>query len=123
MDPGSVMREVLALNTPPSGKFLTMKRSPVSSLVQQSPKGLNVLTLSTVWPKRFQIGSYRRWTWRKTLVPRRKLMWGIIGAVLLLMWLLGFFAFHVTVGFIHILLVLAVISILYHLVAGRSATA
>jgi hypothetical protein len=54
---------------------------------------------------------------------RRKTMFGIIGAVLLLMWLLGFFAFHVTVGFIHILLVLAVISILYHLVAGRSATA
>ncbi len=50
-------------------------------------------------------------------------MFGIIGAVLLLMWLLGFFAFHVTAGFIHILLVLAVISILYHLVAGRSATA
>jgi Family of unknown function (DUF5670) len=50
------------------------------------------------------------------------LMWGIIGAVLLLMWLLGFFAFHVTVGFVHILLVLAVISILYHFVAGRSAT-
>ena len=48
-------------------------------------------------------------------------MYGIIGAVLLLMWLLGFFAFHVTVGFIHILLVLAVISILYHFVAGRSA--
>jgi hypothetical protein len=49
-------------------------------------------------------------------------MWGIIGAVLLLMWLLGFVAFHVTVGFVHILLVLAVISILYHFVAGRSAT-
>ena len=49
-------------------------------------------------------------------------MWGIIGVVLLLMWLLGFFAFHVTVGFVHILLVLAVISVLYHFVAGRSAT-
>jgi hypothetical protein len=50
-------------------------------------------------------------------------MWGIIGAVLLLMWLLGFFAFHVSVGFIHILLVLAIICILYHFLAGRSATA
>jgi hypothetical protein len=47
-------------------------------------------------------------------------MFGIIALVLLVMWLLGFFAFHVTVGFIHILLVLAVISILYHLLAGRS---
>jgi hypothetical protein len=50
-------------------------------------------------------------------------MFAIIGAVLLLMWLLGFFAFHVSVGFIHILLVLAVISIIYHFVAGRPATA
>jgi Family of unknown function (DUF5670) len=50
-------------------------------------------------------------------------MFGIIGAVLLLMWLLGFFAFHVSVGFIHILLVLAIISIIYHFVAGRPATA
>jgi hypothetical protein len=47
-------------------------------------------------------------------------MFGIIALVLLVMWLLGFFAFHVTEGFIHILLVLAVISILYHLLAGRS---
>jgi len=70
--------------------------------------------------------SYRHGTWRKNQRNSRaeeKTMFGIIGAVLLLMWLLGFFAFHVTVGFIHILLVLAVISILYHLVAGRSATA
>jgi hypothetical protein len=50
-------------------------------------------------------------------------MFGIIGGVLLLMWLLGFFAFHVTVGFIHILLVLAVISIIYHFMAGRTAAA
>jgi hypothetical protein len=50
-------------------------------------------------------------------------MFGIIGIVLLLMWLAGFFAFHVTAGFIHILLVLAIISIVYHFFAGRSATA
>ena len=50
-------------------------------------------------------------------------MFGIIGLLLLFLWLGGFFAFHVTAGFIHILLVLAVISILYHFLAGRSATA
>jgi hypothetical protein len=49
-------------------------------------------------------------------------MFAIIGVVLLLMWLGGFFAFHVTAGFIHILLVLALISIVYHFFAGRSAT-
>jgi hypothetical protein len=50
-------------------------------------------------------------------------MFGIIALVLLVLWLLGFFAFHVTAGFIHVLLVLAVISVLYHLLAGRSAAA
>lgn len=50
-------------------------------------------------------------------------MFAIIGLVLLLLWLGGFFAFHVTVGFIHILLVLALISIVYHFLAGRSSTA
>jgi hypothetical protein len=50
-------------------------------------------------------------------------MFAIIGLVLLVMWLAGFFAFHVTAGFIHILLLLALISIVYHFFAGRSTTA
>jgi hypothetical protein len=50
-------------------------------------------------------------------------MFGIIRIVFLLLWLGGFFAFHVTTGFIHILLVLAIISVIYHFVAGRGATA
>jgi hypothetical protein len=41
--------------------------------------------------------------------------------VLLVMWLLGFFAFHVASGLIHILLIVAVISLLMHLFRGRSA--
>ena len=45
----------------------------------------------------------------------------IIGAVLLVLWLLGFTTFHVTSGFIHILLVLAVISVLLHFFRGRAA--
>jgi Family of unknown function (DUF5670) len=36
-------------------------------------------------------------------------MLAAIGAVLLVLWLLGFLAFHVTTGAIHILLVLAII--------------
>lgn len=50
-------------------------------------------------------------------------MLAIIGVVLLLMWILGFAAFHVTTGFIHILLVLAVISVLFHFLRGRSSVA
>ena len=46
-------------------------------------------------------------------------MLAIIAGVLLVLWLLGFTAFHVTSGFIHIL-VLAVISILFHFFRGRA---
>jgi len=48
-------------------------------------------------------------------------MLGIIAAVLIVLWLLGFLAFHVTAGFIHILLVLAAIMFVLHLFRGRSA--
>ena len=43
----------------------------------------------------------------------------IIAVVLFIAWLLGYFAFHVTSGFIHILLVIAVISIILQLVRGN----
>ena len=46
-----------------------------------------------------------------------------IGIVLILLWLGGFVMFH-TAGFlIHILLVLAVISIMFHFLRGNSRTA
>ncbi len=48
-------------------------------------------------------------------------MLGIIAAVLVVMWLLGFFAFHIAGGLIHILLVIAVIMIVLHFVTGRRA--
>ncbi len=42
-------------------------------------------------------------------------------AVLLVMWLLGFFAFHVAGGLIHLLLIVALISLVLHFFRGRSA--
>ena len=48
-------------------------------------------------------------------------MFLIIFFVLLVLWLLGFVAFHVAGGLIHILLVHAVISIIAHLFMGRRA--
>ena len=48
-------------------------------------------------------------------------MLAAIGVVLLILWLLGFLAFHVTVGFIHILLVLGIIMIIIHFVRGSRA--
>lgn len=42
-----------------------------------------------------------------------------IAIVLLVLWALGFFAFHVAGGLIHALLVIALIVIVYRLVTGR----
>ena len=40
--------------------------------------------------------------------------------ILLVMWLLGFAAFHVAGGLIHLLLIVAVVSLVLHLFRGRS---
>jgi hypothetical protein len=39
-------------------------------------------------------------------------------AILLILWLLGFIAFHVAGALIHLLLILAVISLVLHFVRG-----
>jgi hypothetical protein len=46
------------------------------------------------------------------------LLWAV-AVVFFVLWLLGFAAFHVTSGFIHILLVLALITVVFQLVSGR----
>jgi hypothetical protein len=45
----------------------------------------------------------------------------LLAVILFIAWILGFVAFHVTVGLIHLLLVLAVIALVWHLVTGRRA--
>ncbi len=40
--------------------------------------------------------------------------------VLLVLWLMGFFAFHVAGGLIHLLLIVALIALIVHLFRGRS---
>ena len=50
-------------------------------------------------------------------------MLGIIAAVLIVLWLLGFFAFHVTSALIHAVLVVGLVLLVIHLVTGRSALA
>jgi hypothetical protein len=42
-----------------------------------------------------------------------------IALVLFILWALGFFAFHVAGGLIHLVLVIAVIVIIIHLIQGR----
>ena len=48
-------------------------------------------------------------------------MWLTLAAILVVLWLLGFVAFHVAGGLIHILLIIAVIAIIVHFVRGRGA--
>lgn len=43
----------------------------------------------------------------------------IIAVILIIGWLLGMFAFHVAGGFIHVLLVIAIILFLVKLLGGR----
>ena len=49
-------------------------------------------------------------------------MLATIGVILLIAWLLGFLAFNVASGLIHILLVVAVVAIVMHFVRGRGTT-
>jgi len=46
-------------------------------------------------------------------------MFWTIAIVLLVLWALGFFAFHIGGGLIHILIVIALIVIIWRLVTGR----
>jgi uncharacterized protein DUF5670 len=48
-------------------------------------------------------------------------MLALLAAVLVVLWLLGFFAFKVASGLIHILLVVALIVVVLHFVRGRAA--
>ena len=44
-----------------------------------------------------------------------------LAALLVILWALGFLAFHVGGGIIHLLLVIAVIVIIYNFIRGRGA--
>ena len=48
-------------------------------------------------------------------------MFLILFIVLLLAWVLGFLAFHVAGGLIHLLLIVAIISLIVHFMRGRGA--
>jgi hypothetical protein len=50
-------------------------------------------------------------------------MLAALAAVLIVLWLLGFLAFHVSSGLIHVLLIIGIVMFLLHFFRGRSATA
>ena len=47
-------------------------------------------------------------------------MLGLIAAVLIVLWLLGFLAFHVSAALIHVLLVVGLILLVLHFVRGKA---
>ncbi len=49
-------------------------------------------------------------------------MLGIIAAVLIIAWLLGFFVLHVSSFLIHILLIVGIIMIVMHFLRGRGSS-
>src|SRR4030095_4488502 len=61
--------------------------------------------------------------WITRTVAKGSSMLAIIAAVLVVLWLLGFLAFHVSSGFIHLLLILAVLSVIAHFFRGRTSPA
>jgi hypothetical protein len=50
-------------------------------------------------------------------------MFATIAAVLIVLWLLGLLAFHVSSGLLHILLVVGIVMLLLHFFRGKAATA
>jgi hypothetical protein len=50
-------------------------------------------------------------------------MLGLIAAVLIILWLLGFLAFHVSAGLIHLLLIVGIVLLVVHFLSGSSRTA
>ena len=50
-------------------------------------------------------------------------MLGIIAAVLIVLWLLGFLAFHVTTAFIHVALIVGIILLVMHFLRRTTARA
>jgi hypothetical protein len=49
-------------------------------------------------------------------------MFGIIAAVLIVLWLLGFFAFHVTTAFVHVALIVGLILLVLHFMRRGTAS-
>lgn len=49
-------------------------------------------------------------------------MLGIIAALLIVLWLLGFLAFHVSSSIIHVLLLIGIAILLAHIFRRRAAT-
>jgi Family of unknown function (DUF5670) len=83
-------------------------------LTSQAPNNLRIVSIETR-------SRSRALTVRRSPDGGNRMFLGL-GVLLLLLWLGGFFVFHVTAFFIHILLILAVVSIIFHFMRGVAST-
>jgi hypothetical protein len=49
-------------------------------------------------------------------------MLALIATLLIILWLLGFFAFHISAGIVHVLLIIGIVMLALHFLRGRAAT-
>jgi hypothetical protein len=61
--------------------------------------------------------------WLQSAIEGVENMLGMLAAILIVLWLLGFFAFHVTTGLIHIILVVGIVLLAIHFLRGSSSMA
>ena len=66
-------------------------------------------------------GGVQRPSWLK--LSKGDPMFLTVAIVLAVLWALGFFAFHAIGGLIHLLLIVALISVVFHFVRGSNARA
>jgi hypothetical protein len=60
---------------------------------------------------------------RNNRFERGEQMLAMLAAILIALWLLGFMAFHITTGFIHIVLVVGLVMLVLHFLRGGRAAA
>lgn len=116
-----MLREIEARRTPTrsslsTGELRSQRKAKVFTTVQKSDLSLAKVVTLRCFRLRKQHFAQLRDELQIFSRPEKgdEQMLGIIAAVLIVLWLLGFFAFHVTSAFIHVVLVVAVIMLVLH---------
>jgi hypothetical protein len=101
--------------SPAEPRFCVARLSEASGVARSEGMG-NAFPSPFAWPhpNRLAVDT-------ETRAEKRIMLW-TIAVVLFVLWILGFGVFHVASGLIHLLLVVAVIAVIYNLIAGRRTT-
>jgi hypothetical protein len=74
-------------------------------------EGISIISAITLFEKNFKL----------TIRMEQNIMLWTIFVILVVLWLIGFVSSYTMGGFIHILLVIAVVVLIYNLITGRRA--